>query len=760
MASRRQDTQPRSPIAFILVAVALFLGAALIAMSAQAHPQNSSGVGLFASVPGFQLAAVPPRDGLPLTETSTPTLSPTPSITRTRTSTATRTRTRTMTPTPTCPPVMRVIGRGNPGKFESSKVQKFKGLDISTLKPSNVPTFQRPLNAPLALELDDGTRENAAGVGTGTTETAGIWLNRFTPPTGAYPITLQDIYVLWPSQSTVTNTNALIGQTARLLVYLDADGDGNPSNSVRVGLPITVTVGVTETFQPYAVNVTVPGPSGDIYLGFEDYWAEHGFVPRLIPVARDTTPPSQMRSWFAGMADGSPPNVDSLGGNNIVGVAESLGISGNWMIRASGTSSLPDPCPITNTPTITRTPIDTPTITVSPTPTITRTPSYTPTITNTPTVTGTATAPNTPTSSPTLTATNSPTHSPTNTALPSETPTLTETPTFTPSDSPTSANTATHTDTPTVTNTFTPTNSPTATDTPTVIDTDTPTVTYTLTPANTPTSTSTPTITLTADPTITRTFTRTPTATSTPIPPTTTPTSTPTITYTLTPTNSPTFTATPTITDTSTPTATHTFTNTPTFTPTVTHTPTITATSTNTATATPTVPSLLIGHVTWQGRPAQPNPVQSLPITLSLRSQDSGLLSEYTGMVTDASGFFTVEVTSLPNGIYNWRVKSAQTNPTPAENNPGWLATSGTVTLTSAATTQKEMGLQRSGDSNNDNVVSAGDFIILKNSFGRVPGEPAYDRRADYTGDTVPNVNDFVQLKANFGFAGAPPLRP
>src|SRR5439155_9966650 len=178
----------------------------------------------------------------------------------------------------------------------------------------------------------------------------------------------------------------------------------NPSNAVRVGSTVTITVGVTETFQAYPVNIAVLGPSGDIYLGFEDYWAEQGFVPRLLPTARDTTPPSQLRSWFAGMAGGSPPNVDSLGSNNILGVAESLGISGNWMIRASGTSSLPDPCPTTNTPTIT------------------------PTVTNTPTLT------DTPTVTPTLT----PTDSPTNTALPSDTPTLTETPTLTPTDSATS----------------------------------------------------------------------------------------------------------------------------------------------------------------------------------------------------------------------------------------------------------------------------------------------------------------------------------
>src|SRR5205823_2963885 len=76
--------------------------------------------------------------------------------------------------------------------------------------------------------------------------------------------------------------------------------------------------------------------------------------------------------------------------------------------------------------------------------------------------------------------------------------------------------------------------------------------------------------------------------------------------------------------------------------------PTSTPTSTNTPQA------RIVGHVTWQGRAAQPNALQQLPITLTLKSGTTEV--NYPVQNTDASGFFT-QVITLPNGAYNWRVK-------------------------------------------------------------------------------------------------------
>jgi hypothetical protein len=175
--------------------------------------------------------------------------------------------------------------------------------------------------------------------------------------------------------------------------------------------------------------------------------------------------------------------------------------------------------------------------------------------------------------------------------------------------------------------------------------------------------------------------------------------------------------------------------------------------------STPTAATNLVGHVTWQGRPAQPNALQQIPITLTLRSRAGGPDIAYTGMTTDPNGFFTV-TTSASAGAYNWRVKSAQVGAGQQDYNPGWLAVTGTLTLVGAPVTNLEMGLQRAGDCNNDNLVNSQDFIILKIAFGRSAGQFGYDNRADFTGDQIIGSTDFVQLKNNFGFGGAPPIGP
>ncbi len=192
------------------------------------------------------------------------------------------------------------------------------------------------------------------------------------------------------------------------------------------------------------------------------------------------------------------------------------------------------------------------------------------------------------------------------------------------------------------------------------------------------------------------------------------------------------------------------------------------ATNTPTYTATPT--PVLVGHVTWQGPPAQPNGRQQLPITLTLKL--GAIEVNYPTQNTDASGFFTVPIGSLPTGTYNWRVKG-----------PRYLARTGTVSLgvrtlerwnvgtfgannvptfqrSNVLTSQVEMGLMRVGDANDDNIISTTDFNILKGTFGKGLGDPGYDARADFSNDDAVNIADVNLLKINFGQSGAPPLLP
>src|SRR5262245_14715505 len=87
---------------------------------------------------------------------------------------------------------------------------------------------------------------------------------------------------------------------------------------------------------------------------------------------------------------------------------------------------------------------------------------------------------------------------------------------------------------------------------------------------------------------------------------------------------------------------------------------------------------MLIGHVTWQGAPPPPNARQQQPITLTL-SMDP-VETDYLSQTTDVSGFFTVPVGGLPNGVYNWRVKGPSGGPG-GNASPGYLANVGTLTL-------------------------------------------------------------------------------
>src|SRR5438067_34624 len=131
----------------------------------------------------------------------------------------------------------------------------------------------------------------------------------------------------------------------------------------------------------------------------------------------------------------------------------------------------------------------------------------------------------------------------------------------------------------------------------------------------------------------------------------------------------------------------------------------VTDTPTDTPTNTPSTDAFLVGHVSWQGRPAQPNALQQVAVGLTLRLASGGPDNEYTGMTTDPSGFFTATVTGLPSGTYNWRVKD-----------PKYLANGGTVILPGAGTSGAEMGLMLAGDCNDDNVINATDFAILKST--------------------------------------------
>ncbi|MFL5734904.1 MAG: kelch repeat-containing protein, partial [Chloroflexia bacterium] len=174
-----------------------------------------------------------------------------------------------------------------------------------------------------------------------------------------------------------------------------------------------------------------------------------------------------------------------------------------------------------------------------------------------------------------------------------------------------------------------------------------------------------------------------------------------------------------------------------------------------TYTPTPAAGNLVV-HVTWQGI-AQPNSRNTTEtVTTTLRLTGGGPATEYTGYTTDANGFYTIAVGTLPNGTYSIRVKG----PRNLANGTG--VCTDTVTLTGAPVTAHESGLMRAGDAvsvggTNFNVVNSTDFTTLKATFGKSFGQPGYDNRADFDNNDVVNSTDFTLLKGNFGQAGCGP---
>jgi len=193
------------------------------------------------------------------------------------------------------------------------------------------PWAPRSPDGALTFVLDDGTYEDTIGLNDQTsTESAAIWLNRFSPPAGTGAFTIDSISILWPQNGNGT----LVGKAINLVAYYDADGDGDPTNAVRLGSDDMITIDSLDAFIDYTVNFAVPG-DGDVYIGFENVYALGGSSPILFPAAIDEDSGTQDRSWVAGMSSGDP-DPDVLGNNDLLGTIDSFGLPGNWLIRATG----------------------------------------------------------------------------------------------------------------------------------------------------------------------------------------------------------------------------------------------------------------------------------------------------------------------------------------------------------------------------------------------------------------------------------------
>lgn len=220
---------------------------------------------------------------------------------------------------PNVEPKLAYLRNRPPFTLSSVKSRSHGAAPWSPIGPAGDQTFV----------LDDGSYEAHIGLNDGSSESAAIWLNRFTV-TGA--LTIDSVSIMWP----LNENGTVVGLQANIVAYYDADGDGNPANAVRLGTDNLVTIASIDAFENYTTNFSVPG-AGDVYIGFVDQWAMGGFTPLLFPAAEDQGT-DQGKSYVSANSTGDP-DLANLGNNDLTGVIGDLGagLGGNWLIRATGT---------------------------------------------------------------------------------------------------------------------------------------------------------------------------------------------------------------------------------------------------------------------------------------------------------------------------------------------------------------------------------------------------------------------------------------
>lgn len=217
--------------------------------------------------------------------------------------------------------------RGDAGL--SSAIPSLQGIE------RELQHFQAPAGpgASYELVLDDGVGENAVGLTNGGEI---LWLNRFTPSPLDFPITLDQVQVMfgYPGSAAGINVGELVD------IYLYADADSNPTNgAVHVaslnGQAVQAVDGVNWSTFALAEPVEFSGP-GDILVAVVNRTA--GLTSGTFPAVIDQTPPSQQRSWIGfGAVPGDPPALPMP----TFGLIDNVAFVGNWLIRAQGVSNGP-----------------------------------------------------------------------------------------------------------------------------------------------------------------------------------------------------------------------------------------------------------------------------------------------------------------------------------------------------------------------------------------------------------------------------------
>jgi hypothetical protein len=199
----------------------------------------------------------------------------------------------------------------------------------ATLSAVPTPPGEGSADAVDEYMIDDGTGENSIGLTAGGTI---YFLNRFNVLAGF---------------GTVTHVRVAWGQTipapAMVLVWDDPNNDGNPTDVTGAHVLTSAAVvqdgGNTDTYFTYDVTDAGVGATGDaFYVGV---CASN--PPAQFPARIDQTAPNNARSWVGGDGSQSAQCTNPNGGNVVfpLGLIDSFGFPGDWMVRANATGTTP-----------------------------------------------------------------------------------------------------------------------------------------------------------------------------------------------------------------------------------------------------------------------------------------------------------------------------------------------------------------------------------------------------------------------------------
>ena len=126
------------------------------------------------------------------------------------------------------------------------------------------------------------------------------------------------------------------------LLYNDPNGDGSPLDSTLLASATGTIQSVgANTFVTYTFLSPVSVGTTNFFVGYyvPAFAAAEG-SEQYFAAINESTGNLPARSFVSGNADGSTPSITNLSSNTFNGSNTSLGITGNWLVRAN---AVPEP---------------------------------------------------------------------------------------------------------------------------------------------------------------------------------------------------------------------------------------------------------------------------------------------------------------------------------------------------------------------------------------------------------------------------------